>query len=161
MKVLILAGGYGTRLPEYTSVMPKPMVTIGGIPILIHIMNSYMKYGHKDFYVALGYKSEIVKRYFKNFEKYYQLYGLWIVLGAGFTPFPFKFITIASGFFSYNIFLFTIASVIARGLRFYLIAILLRIFGESIEKLIDKYFNLLAIIFFILLISFIVIIKYL
>ena len=65
MKVLILAGGYGTRLPEYTSVMPKPMVTIGGIPILIHIMNSYMKYGHKDFYVALGYKSEIVKRYFK------------------------------------------------------------------------------------------------
>ena len=70
MKVLILAGGYGTRLPEYTSVMPKPMVTIGGIPILIHIMNSYMKYGHNDFYVALGYKSEVVKSYFKNFDRY-------------------------------------------------------------------------------------------
>ena len=55
MKVLILAGGYGTRLPEYTSVMPKPMVTIGGIPILIHIMNSYMKY-HKS-------KKNSIKKY--------------------------------------------------------------------------------------------------
>tara|TARA_X000000368_G_scaffold216471_1_gene170834 strand:- start:522 stop:1106 length:585 start_codon:yes stop_codon:yes gene_type:complete len=98
---------------------------------------------------------------FTNFEKYYQLYGIWIVLGAGFTPFPFKFITIASGFFGYNIFLFVLTSFIARGLRFYLIAFLLKIFGQSIEKLIDKYFNLLAILFFILLISFIIIIKFL
>ena len=59
MKVIILAGGMGTRLPEYTEIMPKPMVRIGGIPILIHIMNLYLRYGHKNFYVALGYKSEI------------------------------------------------------------------------------------------------------
>ena len=61
MKVIILAGGLGTRLPEYTHVMPKPMVRIANIPILVHIINFYIKYGHKDFYIALGYKSEIVK----------------------------------------------------------------------------------------------------
>ena len=98
---------------------------------------------------------------FTNFEKYYQLYGVWIVLGAGFTPFPFKFITIASGFFGFNIFIFTLASLIARGFRFFLIALLLKLFGQSIEKLIDKYFNLLAILFFILLIGFIMMIKFL
>ena len=72
MKVIILAGGLGTRLPEYTHVMPKPMVRIANIPILVHIINFYIKYGHKDFYIALGYKSEIVKKYFKNFKKYDQ-----------------------------------------------------------------------------------------
>ena len=70
MKVIILAGGYGTRLPEYTGVMPKPMVKIGGIPILIHIMSSYLKFGYKDFYIALGYKSEVARKYFKNFKNY-------------------------------------------------------------------------------------------
>ena len=102
-----------------------------------------------------------IQNQFDNFEKYYQLYGIWIVLGAGFTPFPFKFVTIASGFFGYNIFLFILTSFIARGLRFYLIAFLLKLFGKSIEKLIDKYFNLLAILFFVLLIGFIIIIKFL
>ncbi len=98
---------------------------------------------------------------FINFENYYQVYGIWIVLGAGFTPFPFKFITIASGFFGFNIFLFILISLIARGLRFYLIAFLLKVFGQSIEDFIDKYFNLLAILFFILLISSIIMIKFL
>jgi len=96
---------------------------------------------------------------FNNFENYYQNYGLLIVLGAGFTPFPFKFITIASGFFGFNFFLFIIASFIARGLRFYLLAILLKVFGGIIEKIIDKYFNILATMFFILLIGSIMIIK--
>ena len=98
---------------------------------------------------------------FNNFEQYYQLFGIWLVLGAGFTPFPFKFITIASGFFGFNIFIFILASLIARGLRFYILAFLLKIYGQTIEKLIDKYFNLLAILFFILLIGFILIIKFL
>lgn len=68
MKVLILAGGYGTRLAEYTEVMPKPMIQIGGQPILWHIMQRYADYGHKDFYVALGYKSAIIKEYFLNYR---------------------------------------------------------------------------------------------
>tara|TARA_B100000029_G_scaffold410983_1_gene413139 strand:+ start:303 stop:887 length:585 start_codon:yes stop_codon:yes gene_type:complete len=90
---------------------------------------------------------------FGNFENYYNQWGIWIILGAGFTPFPFKFITIASGVFSLNIFLFVIVAIVARGLRFYLIAYLLFVFGEKIKNLIDKYFNLLVSLFFILLIS--------
>ncbi len=57
MKVAILAGGLGTRLSEYTDKIPKPMVSIGGYPILWHIMNHYSSCGFSDFYVALGYKS--------------------------------------------------------------------------------------------------------
>lgn len=68
MKVILLAGGFGTRLSEYTSVIPKPMVSIGGKPILWHIMNIYANYGHNDFYLALGYKSEVVKEYFLNYR---------------------------------------------------------------------------------------------
>jgi glucose-1-phosphate cytidylyltransferase len=63
MKVAILAGGKGTRLAEETEIRPKPMVTIGGRPILWHIMKHYAHYGHKEFFIALGYKSEIIKRY--------------------------------------------------------------------------------------------------
>ena len=96
---------------------------------------------------------------FAIFENYYLQYGIWIILIAGFTPFPFKFITIASGVFGLNILLFIIISILARALRFYLIAILLIIFGEIIEKLIDKYFNILTSIFFILLIGSIVLLK--
>ena len=56
MKVVILAGGFGTRLSEYTDLIPKPMVRIGEHPILIHIMNSYSKHGFKNFVLALGHK---------------------------------------------------------------------------------------------------------
>jgi glucose-1-phosphate cytidylyltransferase len=68
MKVIILAGGFGTRLAEYTEGIPKPMVTIGGRPILWHIMRTYAHFGHKDFLVALGYKAEVVKEYFLNYR---------------------------------------------------------------------------------------------
>ena len=68
MKVIILAGGFGTRLSEYTDLIPKPMVTIGGKPILWHIMQRFAHYGHKDFYLALGYKAEIIKEYFMTFS---------------------------------------------------------------------------------------------
>ncbi len=98
---------------------------------------------------------------FSSLEQYYLQYGILFVLGAGFTPFPFKFITIASGVFGLNIFLFIGASIIARGLRFYIIAFLLKFFGSTIEKIIDKYFNLLASLFFIMLIGSIIIIKFL
>ena len=66
MKVVILAGGFGTRLSEYTDSIPKPMVPIGGKPILEHIMDIYSFYGHREFYIALGYKGEVIKEHFKN-----------------------------------------------------------------------------------------------
>ena len=69
MKVIILAGGFGTRLSEYTKRIPKPMVKIAGHPIIIHIIRHYIKYGFKDFYIAAGYKSNEIKKYFKNFKK--------------------------------------------------------------------------------------------
>lgn len=69
MKVLILAGGFGTRLSEYTHEIPKPMVTIGNIPIIVHVMNLYAKYGYNEFIIATGYKSEVINDYFtKNAE---------------------------------------------------------------------------------------------
>lgn len=70
MKVAILAGGLGTRLSEETTIKPKPMVEIGGKPMLWHIMNIYAAYGFKEFVVALGYKGEIIKDYFLNYHSH-------------------------------------------------------------------------------------------
>ncbi len=66
MKVVILAGGKGSRLSEYTKKIPKPMVRIKGIPIIVHIMKIYAKFGYKDFIIAAGFKSKIIKNYFKK-----------------------------------------------------------------------------------------------
>ena len=66
MKVVILAGGLGTRISEYTKTIPKPMIEINKKPILYRIMDHYSKFGHKDFYIALGYRSHVVKKYFKK-----------------------------------------------------------------------------------------------
>jgi glucose-1-phosphate cytidylyltransferase len=68
MKVAILAGGLGTRLQEETTVRPKPMVEVGGRPILWHIMKMYYRFGFRDFVVALGYKGEMIKDYFLNYR---------------------------------------------------------------------------------------------
>jgi glucose-1-phosphate cytidylyltransferase len=70
MKVVILAGGLGTRLSEETTVRPKPMVEIGGKPILWHIMKMYARYGYDDFIICLGYKGHIIKEYFINYYLY-------------------------------------------------------------------------------------------
>ena len=67
MKTIILPGGSGTRLSEYTKLIPKPMVEIGGKPIIWHIMNHYARFGYKDFVVALGYKGEVIKNYFLQY----------------------------------------------------------------------------------------------
>ncbi len=66
MKVVILAGGLGTRLSEYTHSIPKPMIDINGKPMIYYIMKHYAKSGFKDFYVALGYKGDVIRKFFKN-----------------------------------------------------------------------------------------------
>lgn len=81
MKVIILCGGLGTRLREETEIRPKPMVEIGGRPILWHIMNIYGFYGYKEFVLALGYKGEMIKEYFLNY--YHHQSDLTIDLGTG------------------------------------------------------------------------------
>ena len=81
MKVIILAGGLGTRLQEETTVKPKPMVEIGGQPILWHIMKLYASYGHQEFAIAMGYKAEVIRSYFLNY--YYMHCDLTVHLGNG------------------------------------------------------------------------------
>jgi glucose-1-phosphate cytidylyltransferase len=68
MKVVLLAGGLGTRLREETEFRPKPMVAIGGRPILWHIMKTYAHYGHREFVICLGYKGDVIRDYFLNYE---------------------------------------------------------------------------------------------
>lgn len=70
MKAVILAGGYGTRITEETIAKPKPMIEIGGVPILIHIMNIYSHHGINDFIVCAGYKQTVIKEYFNNYFLY-------------------------------------------------------------------------------------------
>ena len=66
MKVVILAGGLGTRISEYTKVIPKPMVNISGKPIILHIMKHFAKYGHREFFIAAGYKGDVIKKFFRK-----------------------------------------------------------------------------------------------
>ena len=68
MKVIILAGGFGTRLSEYTESIPKPMAIVGTKPILWHVMKIFSNHSIKDFIVALGYKSEVIKEYFYKYS---------------------------------------------------------------------------------------------
>ena len=128
---------------------------LGGI---LGYVIGYFFYNSVGIYIVDFYHLE---NSFSVFESYYKEFGILIVLGAGITPFPYKFITIASGVFGLNIFMFIVVSIIGRGLRFYLIAILLYFFGERIKLIIDNYFNILTIVFFILLVGSVFIIRFL
>ncbi len=98
---------------------------------------------------------------YEKIKLLYNEWDFWIVFTAGFTPIPYKVFTITSGVFQVNFLMFIIASIISRGARFFLIAFLIWKYGAGIKKFIDKYFNLLAIAFTILLIGGFVLIKYL
>ena len=90
---------------------------------------------------------------FLNIQEKYEIYNFLIVFTAGFTPIPFKIITISAGAFSVNFPMFLLASMVSRSARFFLVALLIRQFGEPITVFIDKYFNILSIIFTIFLIG--------
>jgi membrane protein YqaA with SNARE-associated domain len=90
---------------------------------------------------------------FLNIQEKYEIYNFLIVFTAGFTPIPFKIITISAGAFSVNFPMFLLASTVSRSARFFLVALLIRQFGELITVFIDKYFNILSIIFTIFLIG--------
>jgi membrane protein YqaA with SNARE-associated domain len=97
---------------------------------------------------------------FFRIQKMYEQYDFWIVFTAGFTPIPYKLITISSGAFNINMIMFVVASIISRGARFFLVAFLIWKFGPQIKSFIDKYFNWLAIAFTTLLIGGFLVIKY-
>lgn len=98
---------------------------------------------------------------FHEFENYYHQFGAWIVFGAGITPFPYKIITIASGAVHLDLSIFTIASVLARGIRFYFIAWLLKKYGAPMKLFIEKNLGWLSVLFLIILIGSFALIKYL
>lgn len=90
---------------------------------------------------------------FYRIQNLFNQYNFWIIFTAGFTPIPYKVFTISGGAFNINLPMFIIASIISRGARFFLVSFLIYKFGENIKSFIDKYFNLLAIVFTILLIG--------
>ena len=106
--------------------------------------------------VALFFFNHIpgfTEQVFLNIQEKYEIYNFLIVFTAGFTPIPFKIITISAGAFNINFPMFLLASTVSRSARFFMVAVLIRQFGEPITAFIDKYFNLLSIIFTILLIG--------
>lgn len=136
---------------------PKEAYKIAGVATVASVLGGYFGY----FIGVYGF--ELIARpllefygymkQFGEFENYYHEYGAWIVFGAGITPFPYKIITIASGVVHLDLVVFTIASVIARGMRFYFIAWLLKRFGDPMKVFIEKNLNLLSILFMLLLIG--------
>ena len=97
---------------------------------------------------------------FNRIQTMYDRWNFWIVFTAGFTPIPFKLITISAGTFNINFLMFIVASIIRRSARFFIVATLIKVFGDPIKEFIEKYFNLLALAFTILLIGGFIFIKY-
>jgi len=96
---------------------------------------------------------------FRSFREYYNEWGAWIVGAGGFTPLPYKVITIASGVTKLDIGIFILASVVSRGLRFYLVAALLWRFGEPVREFVERHMGKLAMLFFVLLIGSFILVK--
>jgi membrane protein YqaA with SNARE-associated domain len=126
--------------------------------------------GYYLWWAAPGDPSSLAEFFFRNIpgfsetvfwkmQRQYFEYGFWIVFTAGFTPIPYKVFTISSGAFDLNFFTFTLASVISRGARFFLVSFLIYWFGEPIKTFINKYFNWLALLFAVLLIAGFLLIK--
>ena len=136
---------------------PKEAWKLAGIATIGSVIGAYLGYaiGRLGFDLIavpiLDFYGAMAK--FNEFKDLYNQYGAWIVFGAGITPFPYKIITIASGAVHLNLVVFTVASVIARGLRFYLIAWLLYKFGEPMREFIEKNLGWLSVLFLILLIG--------
>ena len=113
--------------------------------------------GEYFFQYVPGFTQELFDKVALQYDKY----NFWVVFTAGFTPIPYKVITITAGVFKINFIVFFIASTVSRSARFFIVSLLIYIFGEKIKSFINKYFNLLSILFIILLILGFVVVKYL
>ena len=142
---------------------PKQAWRIAGVCTLASVIGAYLGYIIGFYFFELvaepllnfyGYLDK-----FNEFKNLYSEYGAWIVFGAGITPFPYKIITIASGVVQLNLVVFTVASIIARGLRFFVIAWLLKTYGEKMRLFIEKNLGWLSVLFLVLLIGGFLLIK--
>lgn len=136
---------------------PKKAWSIASVATVGSVIGAYLGYAIGFYFFQLiaepllnfyGYLEK-----FNSFKDLYNQYGAWIVFGAGITPFPYKIITIASGVVHMNLIVFTIASIIARGMRFFLVAWLLKKYGETMREFIEKNLGWLSILFLLLLIG--------
>lgn len=136
---------------------PNKAWKIAGVATLASLIGGYFGYAIGIF--AFDMIAEPILQFyhaldkFHTFENYYHQYGAWIVFGAGITPFPYKIITIASGVVHLDLIVFTIASILARGMRFFVVAWLLKKYGEPMKYFIDKHLGKLSVLFLILLIA--------
>ena len=144
---------------------PSKAWRIAGLATLASVLGGYFGYAIGVFFFDLiaepllsfyGYLEK-----FQTFENYYHEYGAWIVFGAGLTPFPYKIITIASGAVHLDLIVFSVASVLARGGRFFVVAWLLKKYGAPMKIFIEKNLGWLSVLFLILLIGGFAILKYL
>lgn len=142
---------------------PKKAWSIAGVATVGSVIGAYLGYAIGFYFFQLiaepllnfyGYLEK-----FNSFKDLYNQYGAWVVFGAGITPFPYKIITIASGVVHMNLIVFTIASIIARGMRFFLVAWLLKKYGETMREFIEKNLGWLSILFLLLLIGGFAVIK--
>lgn len=136
---------------------PKKAWKIAGVATVASVLGGFFGYGIGVFFFDLiarpiltfyGYMHQ-----FDVFKGYYHEWGAWIVFGAGITPFPYKVITIASGVVHLNLGVFALASIAARGMRFFLVAWLLKKYGEPMKEYIEKNLGMLSIIFMVLLVG--------
>jgi membrane protein YqaA with SNARE-associated domain len=171
--LFVVAFAESSFFPIPPDIMIIPMVLaapsrawkIAGLATLASVIGGYFGYLIGASFFAL-IAEPILNFYhamekFRTFENYYHLYGAWIVFGAGITPFPYKIITIASGAVRLDLLVFTLASVVARGIRFYLIAWLLKKYGKPMQTFIEKNLGPISVLFLILLIGGFALLKYL
>ena len=136
---------------------PDKAWKIAGVATVGSVIGAYFGYAIGFYFFQLiaepllGFYGYLDK--FNSFKNLYNQYGAWIVFGAGITPFPYKIITIASGVVHTNLLVFTVASIIARGMRFFLVAWLLKKYGEAMREFIEKNLGWLSVVFLLLLIG--------
>ncbi len=158
-------------IPPDVMIIPMVLATpnkawrIAGLATVASVLGGYFGY-----IIGAGFFDLIAKpilemynalEQFKEFEDYYHKFGAWIVFAAGLTPFPYKIITIASGVVHLDLFVFTVASILARGMRFFFVAWLLKKYGEPMKIFIEKNLGWLSVLFLILLIGSFMLIKWL
>ena len=171
--LFIVAFAESSFFPIPPDIMLIPMILaapskawkIAGLATFASVLGGYFGYAIGVFFFELiaeplltfyGYLEK-----FQTFENYYHEYGAWIVFGAGLTPFPYKIITIASGAVHLDLVVFTVASVLARGGRFFIVAWLLKRFGAPMKIFIEKNLGWLSVLFLALLIGGFAVLKYL
>ncbi|MEN3043636.1 MAG: VTT domain-containing protein [Candidatus Hydrothermales bacterium] len=151
---LLMALSLGNRERSlYFALLCSVCSVLGGL--IGYIIGFYFWELTKDFFFAYVFSVSA----FERVSDLYHKNSFFAIFTAGFTPIPYKVFTISAGVFKINVIIFLLASLISRSSRFFIIALLIKIFGEKIKKFIDKYFNLLTIVFMILLIGGFVILK--